>query len=90
MKTLKININGTVQGVFFRKFIQEKAEGLGLRGFVRNLENGNVEVVIEGKDENTNEMIDVCKQGPAHSEIKEVEVEEIKHQGFDGFKILRG
>jgi len=89
MKTLKIFIEGTVQGVFFRKFIQENAEKLGLKGFVRNLDNGKVEVIVEGKDENTNEMIRVCKRGPAHSEIKEVEVEEIKHHGFDDFKILK-
>ena len=89
MKTLKIFIEGTVQGVFFRKFIQANAEKLRLKGFVRNLDDGRVEIIVEGKDENTNEMVRVCKRGPAHSEIKEVEVEEIKHHGFDDFNILK-
>ena len=88
MKTLKIIISGTVQGVFFRKFIQEKAQQLDLNGFIRNLDDGKVEVVIEGKDENINLMLDFCKTGPQHAEVKGVEHKEIKHQGFDSFKIL--
>ena len=88
MKTFKIIISGTVQGVFFRKFIQEKAEKLDLKGFIRNLDDGRVEVIIEGKDENTNLMLDFCKQGPEHANVKEVEYSEMKHQGFDCFKIL--
>ena len=88
MKTLKIIITGTVQGVFFRKFIQEKAEQLGLNGFIRNLDDGNVEVIIEGKDEAVNLMLDFCKQGPDHAEVRGIEHSEMKHQGFDSFKIL--
>lgn len=89
MKTLKIFISGTVQGVFFRTFLKEKADELGLKGFARNLEDGRVEVVVEGRDENVNEMVKSCRQGPPHSDVKNVEIEEVKHQGFDEFKILR-
>lgn len=89
MKTIKIFISGSVQGVFFRKFIEDKANELGLKGFARNLEDSRVEVVVEGKDENVNEMAEVCKKGPSHSDIKNVTTEEIKHQGFSGFRILR-
>ena len=87
MKTLKIKVTGTVQGVFFRKFVKENADELGVRGYVRNMEDGSVEIVIEGRDERVNEMLARCKKGPSHSEVSEVEVEEIKHQGFDGFKV---
>jgi len=89
MKTIKLFISGAVQGVFFRSFLKEKADGLGLRGFSRNLDDGRVEVVVEGRDESVNEMIKLCRQGPAHSNVKNVESEEIKHQGFEGFKVLR-
>ena len=89
MKTIKLFISGSVQGVFFRKFIEDKANELGLRGFARNLEDSRVEVVVEGKDENVNEMVEVCKKGPPHSDVKNVTTEEIKHQGFSGFRILR-
>ena len=87
MKTLKVKIIGTVQGVFFRKFVKEIAEELKVRGYVRNLEDGNIEIVIEGRDEKVNEMLSRCKKGPNHSEVKEIETEEIKHQGFENFKV---
>ena len=90
MKSLKFFISGNVQGVFFRKFIEDKANELELKGFARNLDDGRVEVVVEGRDENTNKMIEVCKKGSPHSEVKNVEVQEIKHQGFGGFKVLKG
>ena len=89
MRTIKIFISGTVQGVFFRTFLKEKADELGLKGFARNLDDGRVEVVVEGRDENVNEMVRLCKQGPAHSDVKNVESEEIKHQGFEEFRVLR-
>jgi len=89
MKTIKLFISGSVQGVFFRKFIEDKANELGLKGFARNLDDSRVEVVVEGKDENVNEMVEVCKKGPPHSDIKNVTTEEIKHQGFSSFKTLR-
>ena len=88
MKTLRVFILGTVQGVFFRNFIEQKAEELNVRGFARNLDDGRIEVVIEGRDEKVNEMVDACREGPAHSDVKSVETHELKHQGFDGFKIM--
>ena len=89
MKTVRIFISGTVQGVFFRAFIQENAENLGLTGYVRNLEDDRVEAVFEGYENDVNRMIEVCKRGPLHSKIKDIEIEKISNQGFDTFKILR-
>jgi len=89
MKTLKMQISGTVQGVLFRQFIYDKAKELEVRGFVRNLEDGRVEVVAEGKDENVNELLRVCRRGSPHSDVKNVEFEELKHQGLRDFKVLR-
>ena len=89
MKTIKIRISGTVQGVFFRQFIKDTADNLGVRGFVRNLDTGDVEVVVEGRDEKVNEMLKNCRQGAPHSDVKNVKVEELKYQDLKGFKILR-
>jgi len=89
MRTIKIRVNGTVQGVFFRKFVKDNADELGIRGFVRNLEDGDVEIVAEGKDEKVNDFAGIIKNGTAQSEVKKVNIEEIKYQGFDRFKILR-
>jgi len=89
MKTLRIFISGIVQGVFFRDFIKQEAENLGLKGYVRNLEDSRVEVVIEGYDNEVNKMIEVCKKGSPYSKVMEIEIEKIENQGFDNFKILR-
>lgn len=89
MKTVRIFIKGSVQSVFFRTFVKEQADELGIRGFVRNKEDGSVEVLAEGRDEKVYEMINKCKQGPKHAQIIDVKIEEMKHQGFEGFKILK-
>ncbi len=89
MKTIRVYIRGIVQGVFFRKFLEEKASELNIRGFARNLNDGRIEVVIEGRDEKVNEMLEACKQGPAHAHVDDVQFQELKHQGFKSFKILK-
>lgn len=89
MKTLRLFISGTVQGVLFRKFIEDNAKMIGVRGFVRNLDDGRVEVVIEGVDEKVKEMLEICRLGTKHTQIRNVEVQALNHQGFEGFKILR-
>ena len=91
MKTgAKLTIIGTVQGVFFRNFVKEEADKAGLKGFVRNLEDGNTEVVVEGEGDRIKELIGKCREGPAHSIIKNVKVEEMKWGGdFKDFRVLR-
>lgn len=89
MKTLRIYISGTVQGILFRKFIEGEANRIGVRGYVRNLEDGRVETVIEGTEDKIAEMIEICKTGNPHSQIRSLEIIPITHQGFIGFKILR-
>lgn len=90
MKTLRVYISGAVQGVFFRKFIEDSAKRLGVRGFVRNLDDGRVEVLIEGREDKINEMLKACQgQGYSHANVKDVKIEELKYQGFEGFNITR-
>ena len=89
-KAARIIIQGTVQGVFFRRFIKEEADKLGLRGFVRNLDSGDVEVIIEGDAEQINKMAGICRKGTEHSIIKKVLVEDRNWTGdFKEFKVLR-
>jgi acylphosphatase len=87
-KSVRVYISGTVQGMFFRNFIKENAEKIGVNGFVRNLEDGRVEVFIEGDTESVSKMIGICEKGQRDSEIQNVEVKPEKHQGFRNFKIL--
>ena len=87
-KAVRLYIKGTVQGIFFRQFIKDNAERNNVRGFVRNLEDGRVEVFIEGNQEEVEKMIELCKKGPKHSRIENVEIKEEKFQDFKEFKIL--
>jgi len=89
-KAIKVIVQGTVQGVFFRNFCKENADKLSLGGYVRNLENSDVELVLEGDSDNVEKMIEILRQGPPHAQIKNVGVEERNWSGdFKEFKILR-
>jgi acylphosphatase len=89
-KAAKLTIKGTVQGIFFRQFCKENAEKLNLKGYVRNLENGDVEILIEGEGKDIEQMIELCKKGPAYAQIKNVNVEEKNWSGdLKDFKIFR-
>jgi len=87
-KSVRIYIDGTVQGVFFRGFIKENAEKYDVKGFIRNLEDGRIEVFLEGQVNEVNKMIELCKKGPKHSIIKKVEIKPERFQGFKVFKVL--
>lgn len=88
MRTIRIKINGLVQGVNFRKYIKDEADKLSLKGHVRNLDTGEVEVVAEGKTEDIDTIISVCKKGAPHSQVKSIDTQDLNHIGFDDFRII--
>ncbi|MDD5699743.1 MAG: acylphosphatase [Candidatus Nanoarchaeia archaeon] len=87
-KSVRLYIKGVVQGVFFRAFLKENAEKLDVRGFTRNLEDGRVEVFLEGDPEKVNQMIELCRKGPKYSQVQNVEIIPEKFQDLKGFKVL--
>ncbi len=87
-KSVRLYITGTVQGVFFRGFVKENAERYNVKGFVRNLEDGRIEIFLEGDSGDVNKMIELCKKGPKHSIIRKVEEKSERFQDIKGFKIL--
>ena len=64
-----------MQGVFFRQFTQEKAQELGLVGWVKNLADGRVEAVIEGDKEKIDKLLTYLKQGPSLSKVENVKID---------------
>ena len=88
-KAVKVEIYGTVQGLFFRAFVKENADKLKLKGYVRNKSDGSVEAWFEGEGKNVNKMVELCKRGPEHSVIKRIDIFEEKVHGLKDFKILR-
>ncbi len=87
-KSIRLYITGTVQGVFFRAFVKENAERHNVKGFIRNLEDGRIEVFLEGNVDDVNKVSALCKKGPKHSMIRKVEEKPERFQDFKGFKVL--
>ena len=87
-KAIRLYITGTVEGIFFRAFIKENAERHNVKGFVRNLEDGRIEIFLEGDASNVNKMIELCKKGPRHAQIKKVDMKPERFQDFKTFKVL--
>ncbi len=83
---IKIVIKGRVQGVWFRKYAQDKAEALALSGFVKNETDGTVYIEVSGEKEHVDVFVHWCHSGPplAHVESVDVEVNSMQHTGaFD-------
>jgi acylphosphatase len=81
-------ITGMVQGVFFRAHTREEARRLGLNGWVRNLEDGRVEALFEGKRPAVEEMVRWCHKGPSSAVVRDVNTRWEEATGeFHGFDI---
>ena len=71
----EIVVNGLVQGVGYRYFVQREANKLGLKGFVINLFTGEVLTVVEGEKAIVEEMIKKIRVGPSHASVKSCRVD---------------
>jgi acylphosphatase len=69
-------VRGMVQGVGFRWATEREATKLGVRGYVRNLPNGDVEIVAEGRRDAVDRLIAWAKYGPSGSRVEDVVVTE--------------
>lgn len=90
LKKIHIIISGKVQGVFYRMNTKNKADELGLTGWVKNTPNGKVEILAEGKEGGLKELIEWCYNGSKGAKVDEVEAkrENISENKFDKFEIL--
>jgi len=70
-----IIVEGLVQGVGFRWFVARKAETLGLRGYAKNLYNGNVEIEVSGERSLVEELIKDVKVGPRSAQVTNLKIE---------------
>lgn len=74
-KRAELEIQGKVQGVFFRASMREQARARGLGGWVKNMPDGTVEAVVEGPREEVEDLIDWAKEGPSAAQVDNVMVE---------------
>lgn len=81
-------VKGRVQGVYFRAFTQKEAVKLNLVGFVRNLPDGDVEIVACGEEAALRQLVAWCHKGPLLARVTSVMVKPIDcRQHFEGFTI---
>ena len=66
----RVTVNGRVQGVFFRAWTKEQADGLGLAGWVRNCPDGSVEALISGDAAAVAAMIERMRRGPPGAAVE--------------------
>ena len=71
-------VSGRVQGVFYRAWTQEQALRLGLKGWVRNMADGRVELKACGSEQQLKQLQDWLSQGPPKSQVNEVVCEEVE------------
>jgi len=82
-------ISGRVQGVGFRFFAERAARESGIRGWVRNLPDGNVETVAEGEEEAVAHYLDRLRRGPIGAKVTGVTAEDVPAGHFPSFEITR-
>lgn len=83
-----IIVTGRVQGVYFRGNTQKEAQKLNVNGWIRNLDDGRLEAVFEGKKENINKLINIVREGPSRAEVTDLELEWQDFKGeFTDFQI---
>jgi acylphosphatase len=74
IKTIRVIVQGRVQGVWYRAWTVQEAQARRLDGWVRNRRDGTVEALFSGPREVVNEMLELCWQGPPSAKVMEVKV----------------
>jgi acylphosphatase len=71
-----ILVKGKVQGVFFRKYVRQKANDLDITGWVKNTEQGNVEIFAQANKDAIEKLIAWCWQGPPKANVEDIEIKD--------------
>lgn len=87
MVAVRIVVRGVVQGVFFRQSMRSEADTAGVSGWVRNLADGRVEAVVEGRPEAVDALVAWSRSGPSRAVVTDVDVREIPVSGVAGFRV---
>ncbi len=88
MKCVKVIVRGLVQGVNYRFFCHQNAADMNIKGYAKNLLNGDVEVVAKGDDGLIQDFIKLLKIGPRASNVTSIHVDDIEcDEDFSGFSV---
>jgi acylphosphatase len=83
----RVVIHGLVQGVFFRESTRQVAEAAGVAGWIRNLHDGIVEAVVEGRADAVAQVVAFCRTGPPDARVDRIELLDEPAEGLSGFAI---
>ncbi len=87
-KCVHVFVTGRVQGVFFRQATRVTAIKNNVTGWIKNLDDGRVEVLIEGEDKSVDSVIEWCNYGPANSRVDNIQVNTEDYSGkFESFEV---
>lgn len=87
-RSVRVSIEGTVQGVGYRYWTERSATGLGLTGWVRNRRDGSVEALFCGEADDVAEMLQRCRDGPRSARVTAVRILEEGGDPPDTFEVL--
>ncbi len=87
MATIHLIVKGKVQGVFYRATTKKVARQAGITGWVKNLPNGDVEIMATGSQEVLQQFVDWCCKGPLGAKVDEIITTDVEEQLFDHFTI---
>lgn len=89
VKALHIIVHGIVQGVGFRFFVRDRSVQYGIKGWVRNLPNGTVEIHAEGEEEMLTEFVTKVLQGPSFGHVSRLVKDWVEPKNkYEEFKIM--
>lgn len=86
MKSVRVRIEGRVQGVWYRGWTMREASRRGLSGWVRNLRDGSVEAVFSGPEDQVEDMLRACHDGPPAAHVLRVSAEPCPPPEGTGFR----
>jgi len=89
LKQVQLTVRGRVQGVFFRASAQREARRMGLTGWVKNRQDGSVEMLAEGEEDGLKDLLAWAHHGPSASRVERVDVRWRSYTGeFPDFRIV--
>ena len=84
--TLRLRIEGSVQGVGYRFFAVDEARKLGLDGWIRNRSDGSVEALVSGPTNNVESFVAICMRGPSGARVTNVDMHTAEAPAERGFR----
>ena len=87
MKAIQARVSGQVQGVAFRWHAQERAQQLGVVGWVRNEVDGSVLVHAEGEDDAVDALVEWCRHGPPSARVRDLAARDAAVSGASSFEV---